>query len=290
MSFVIEDVLVRDDPVGGRLPVVLDSPHSGRRYPPQFAYTCPTVLLRQAEDSFVDDLFRAAPEYGATYLQALFPRTFIDVNRAIDDIEPSILDRPWPAQTRPSDKSAYGMGLIRTSCRPGIPIYDGKLSVAEVADRIERYYLPYHWQLQSIIDGMVKDFGTAWHINCHSMPSGRYHPRASGSQPLADFVIGDRDGSTCDRGFVQFVKHVLEGLGYRVALNTPYRGVELVRRCGNPARGRNSLQLEVNRDLYMDEEALRKHAGFEPLRRHLNHLVQEICAFTQEHIGRVAAE
>lgn len=290
MSFVIEDVLVRDDPVGGRLPIVLDSPHSGRRYPPHFAYSCPTALLRQAEDSFVDDLFRAAPEYGATYLRALFPRTYIDVNRAIDDIDPAILDGPWPARTRPTDKSAYGMGLIRTHCKPGVPIYDGKLSVADVTDRIERCYLPYHWQLESVIDRLAKDFGTVWHINCHSMPSSRYHPRTSGGQPLADFVLGDRDGTTCERVFVSYVKYVLEGLGYRVAVNTPYRGVELVRRYGNPARGRHSLQLEVNRDLYMDEENLCKHDGFDTLRRHVNHLIQELCAFAQDRLGRVAAE
>lgn len=290
MSFVIEDVLVRDDPVGNRLPVVLDSPHSGRRYPPQFAYSCPTALLRQAEDSFVDDLFRASPEYGATYLRALFPRTFIDVNRAIDDIDPAILDGPWPALTRPSDKSTYGMGLIRTHCKPGVPIYDGKLSVADVADRIERYYLPYHWQLQSVIDQFVRDFGSAWHIDCHSMPSTRYHPRGSGASALADIVIGDRDGTTSERVFVHFIKRVLENLGYRVALNTPYRGVELVRRFGNPAKGRHSVQLEINRDLYMDEETLRVHDGFETVRRHMNHLVQEVCSFAQERLGRVAAE
>ena len=268
----------------------LDSPHSGRRYPPQFAHSCPTSLLRQSEDSFVDDLFRAVPECGASFLRALFPRTFIDVNRAINDIDPAILDGPWPALTDPSEKSYYGMGLIRTQCKPGVPIYDGRIPVSEVADRIERYYLPYHWHLKSMIDETVKMFGMCWHINCHSMPSSRYHPRTPTHHHLADFVIGDRDGTTAEPVFVQFLKDVLESLGYRVAINAPYRGVELIRRSGQPMRGRHSVQLEINRQLYMDEENLTRHSGFETLRIHLMHLVREICAYTQQRLGRIAAE
>ena len=56
-----------------------------------------------------------------------------------------------------------------------------------------------------------------------------------------------------------------ESLGYNVAYNHPYKGVELVRRYGDPARHRHSIQVEVNRKLYMDEETLEPHAGFEPL-------------------------
>ncbi len=291
MSFVIEDVLVRYDPVGYRLPVVFDSPHSGTNYPSDFDFSCPANLLRQAEDAYVDELFAVAPEAGATLLCALFPRSYIDANRAIDDIDPTILDGDWRSRARPGDKSAFGIGLIRILCRPGVPIYDGPLAVHDVATRIDRYYRPYHFQLSSIVDGLVDEFGCVWHLNCHSMPSGPALTGAESTRPsLPDFVLGDRDGTTCETGFMRFVQHCLEGMGYRVGINVPYPGVELIRRHGNPRRGRHSLQIEINRRLYMDEDSLEKHAGFDALCCNLNRLIRHICDYAATRVLTHAAE
>jgi N-formylglutamate amidohydrolase len=44
----------------------------------------------QTEDSFVDELWSAAPASGASLLAALFPRCFIDPNRAPDDVDPEV--------------------------------------------------------------------------------------------------------------------------------------------------------------------------------------------------------
>ncbi len=288
MSFVIEDVLVRNDPIGRRLPVLFDSPHSGLSYPRDFAFTCPLATLRQAEDTHVDELFAQAPEHGATLLCALFPRTYIDVNRAVDDIDPDLLDGPWPEPLRPTDKSAAGMGLIRSLCRPGQPLYDGRLRVAEVAERIDRYYRPYHFQVASVLDGLAARFGAVWHVNCHSMPS-TLGPQ-SGQAVGVDFVIGDRDGTTSEPGFVALIADVLHGFGYSVAVNDPYKGVELIARYASPARGRHSVQLEINRGLYMNEETLERHEGFERLQRHLGVLIRRICTHAEARTGRRAAE
>lgn len=288
MSFVIEDVLVRNDPTGRRLPVLFDSPHSGSSYPRDFAFTCPLPVLRQAEDTYVDELFAHAPEHGATLLCALFPRTCIDANRAIDDIDPGLLDGPWPEPLAPTAKSNAGMGLIRTLCRPGLPLYDGRLSVAEVSGRIDRYYRPYHFQVASILDGLSARFGAVWHVNCHSMPSAVGPGAHRGAGP--DFVVGDRDGTTSEPGFVSLIAEVLSGLGYSVALNDPYKGVELVARYSNPARGRHSVQLEINRRLYMNEETLERTEGFPRLQADLDTLIRRICAHAESHTARRAAE
>jgi N-formylglutamate amidohydrolase len=288
MSFVIEDVLVRSEPIGRRVPVLFDSPHSGICYPPDFAFTCPLPMLRQAEDTHVEELFAQAPEFGATLLSALFPRSYIDVNRAIDDIDPDLLDGPWPAPLRPTQKSAAGVGLIRTLCRPGVPLYDGKLRVAEVAARIDRCYRPYHHQMASIIDGLAGRFGGVWHVNCHSMPS---RPGTFGAEAMeTDFVIGDLDGTSCEPGFVRLVADVLRGFGYSVAINDPYKGVELIARYGDPARGRHSLQLEINRRLYMNEDTLGRNEGFDRLFGHIGALIRRICDHAEVQTSRYAAE
>ena len=53
-------------------------------------------MLRRAEDAYVDQLYDAAPAHGATLVAALFPRSYIDANRAADDLDPAILTRPLP--------------------------------------------------------------------------------------------------------------------------------------------------------------------------------------------------
>ncbi|PWC32609.1 N-formylglutamate amidohydrolase [Azospirillum sp. TSO35-2] len=296
MSFVIDDVLVRNDPANGsamgtmgrRLPVLFDSPHSGRVYPADFQVICPHPLLRQAEDTHVEELFATAPDHGATLLCALFPRTCIDVNRAVDDIDPALLDGAWPTPLHPTARSMMGMGLIRSMLRPGVPLYDGKLPAAVVADRIDRYYRPYHAQMRATLDRLAERFGAVWHVNCHSMPSTL---GPDGRDPLAaDFVIGDRDGTTSEAGFVALVAETLRGFGHRVAINDPYKGVELLARYGDPARGRHSIQLEINRRLYMNEETLERHDGFARLKGEIDTLIRRIADHAERRVLRRAAE
>ena len=65
-------------------------------------------------------------------------------------------------------------------------------------------------------------------------------------------------------------------MGYQVAVNDPYKGVELVRAFSDPLRRRHSLQLEINKKLYMDEASRTRHAGFAPLQSNLTRLVEAI--------------
>jgi N-formylglutamate amidohydrolase len=74
-----------------------------------------------------------------------------------------------------------------------------------------------------------------------------------------------------------FVRDMLAGQGYDVKVNDPYKGVELVRAYADPAGGRHSLQIEVNKRLYMDEATRQPHAGFERLQAHLMQLLDALC-------------
>lgn len=290
MSHTEPGIFIRHDPVTEPVPVIFDSPHSGAVYPDDFGYACPSRLLRQAEDAHVDALYAAAPSAGATLIAALFPRSYIDVNRGIEDIDQQLLDQPWPSAISTSDRARVGMGLVRRVCRPGLSMYDRKLSVAEVRHRIDRFYLPYHAAVSDAIEQAAGRFGAAWHVNCHSMPSSR-GPRASiTGWERADFVLGDRDGTTCAIGFRRLVQVTLQRMGYDVRINDPYKGVELVRRFGQPHLGRHSLQIEVNRRLYMNEETLEPNAGFDRLKRDLDMLVVSIAAYARDQLVAAAAD
>ena len=92
-------------------------------------------------------------------------------------------------------------------------------------------------------------------------------------------MLGDRDGTTCDAGFTEFVARFLRGLGYDVRVNEGYKGVEIVRRQGRPAQNRHSLQIEVDRSLYMDQKTLERLPGFDRLSADLGRLVEAIARY-----------
>jgi N-formylglutamate deformylase len=281
MDELIPGILFRRNPVAPEVPLVFDSPHSGSEYPDDFGYSCPLDILRTAEDAHIEDLYGAAPEHGATLLAALFPRSYLDVNRDIRDIDQDLLDAPWPGPIAPSEKTRRGMGLIRRLAKPNLPVYSRNLSVAEMARRIARCHEPYHAMLQRICDRLHRKFSVVWLINCHSMPARGSAMSSDGpGATRADFVLGDRDGTTCAPELTDFVARLLKGRGYRVKMNDPYKGVEIVRRHGIPAKRRHALQIEVNRALYMDERTLMRNGHYATLKADLTHLIAGLASFT----------
>jgi N-formylglutamate deformylase len=273
----IDDVLRIHGPRQAALPLVLDSPHSGTRMPADFGSALPESDLRDGEDCFIDELYLPATERGIPLLAAQFPRTYLDPNRHAGDIDTDLLDAPWPDQLVPSGKARIGKSLVWRTLDDGRPIYNRKLTVQELRQRIARCHAPYHQALQSLLQAAHARHGQVFHINCHSMNavSGAMGEGGPG-QPRADMVLGDRDGTTCAPAFTAFVRETLAARGYDVKVNDPFKGVELVRAYADPAAGFHSLQLEVNKRLYMDQTTLQKHDGFGRLQADLMELLAAI--------------
>lgn len=268
-------------PTRSAIPLVCDSPHSGVIYPADFQASLPTSILRSGEDTYVEELWQAIPRVGGTLLAANFPRTYIDPNRELDDIDPNILAEPWTSELHPSEKSRLGHGLLWHMAKKQ-PIYDRKLWVSEVENRIGSYYEPYHQALGEQIEAAHERFGVVWHLNLHSMPSDSYEVlEIESDKPLADFVLGDRDGTTCDPTFIGIIEDFLVSRGYTVARNDPFKGVAVIARIGRPELNRHSLQVEVNRNLYMDEGNYEKSDNFTTLQKDLTDLCGQIAEFVK---------
>ncbi|MNP99808.1 N-formylglutamate amidohydrolase [compost metagenome] len=270
--------------VAGHTPLVLDSPHSGTVYPEDFRPVCELATLRRAEDTHVEKLYAFASDMGAAWIEAHFPRSYLDANRDMTEVDTTMLDGPWtePVSTDPRvlSKVRLGKGLIWKLTDEGLPIYDRPLTVAEVRQRIDQCWRPYHAAVAQAIDDAHARHGYSIHINCHSMPAiAGSHATDFPGLAHADFVIGDRDGSTADPALSQRLCAHLRACGYSVDYNHPYKGVELVRRHGDPAANRHSIQVEINRKLYMDEATLAlDEAGAARLQADLRAMVEMLLA------------
>ncbi len=284
-------------PLAGIIPLIFDSPHSGTHYPADFKYACELHTLIGAEDNHVDDLFENVPKHGAHLLLAHFPRSYIDVNRAYDDIDAELLSEEWAGDfpINPTSRSDAGIGLIRRLVKPGIPVYNRALTSEDIIHRIEKYYRPYHNALVDLIEDAHYNYGQVWHINCHSMPAASAYPKRTiglvGNQIKAsDFVLGDRDGTTCDPAFTRALRDFIRELGYTVTINDPFKGVELIEKYSNPIRGYHSIQVEINKALYMDEKTHKRNAHYETLKSHIHDINRFIADYIKSRLINLAAD
>lgn len=253
-------------PVEQTVPFVLNSPHSGSRYPDSFlaASRLDAAAIRRSEDSFVDELFRPAVALGIPLLRAHFPRAWLDVNREPFELDPRMFTGRLPpyANVR-SARVTGGLGTIARVVADSEEIYAGPLAVEEAMERIETVYLPYHAALSRLIADTEARFGCCVLLDCHSMPSAVRSP--NGGQTRPDVVLGDRHGKSCAPRLTGTAEAILTRLGYEVSRNRPYAGGYITEHYGRPADGIHALQIEINRALYLDEKRLERSAGFRPL-------------------------
>lgn len=269
----------------GQSPLVLDSPHSGTFYPPDFGFACDLDVLRRAEDTHVEKLYGFASQLGCSWIEAHFPRSYLDANRNLTEVDPNMIAGDWPHPVEMSDayvlsKRRLGKGLIWRATDSGEPLYARQLSVEEVQQRLDRCWKPYHAAVKAAIDSAHARHGYSIHVNCHSMPevAGSHATDFPGVRH-PDFVLGNRDHGTSSEAVLLFIQQQLLTMGYDVALNHPYKGVELVRRYGEPAKHRHSVQIEINRALYMNESTLAITDGFAPLYENLKQLILSLQSF-----------
>ena len=250
------------EPAAWRAPIIFNSPHSGSVYPHEFLNASRIDLgaLRRSEDSFMDELIGGLSDRGFPVVRVNFPRSYVDVNREPYELDPRMFSGRLPsfANTR-SMRVAGGLGTIPRVVGDGQEIYRERLSVDDALARIEALYKPYHRALRRLINKAHQAFGTVVVVDCHSMPSigvSRDEPRRP------DVVIGDRYGTSCATLLPDMVEETMSALGYSVGRNKPYAGGFITEHYGNPASGLHTIQLELNRAIYMDERRRERSARF----------------------------
>lgn len=256
-------------------PLIIDLPHGGGIYPDDFRASCPQRALELCEELYLNDLYTTPTlTAGGVVIAAKFPRTYVDVNRAINDIDPLLFDKDWTEPTDPNGRSIHGHGVIMRLIRAGEPIYHRALTHDEAHTRIEKYYSCYHNTLNHFLNTAHEKFGVVYHLNCHSMPSSVLNAHFPHAPP--DFILGDKDGRSCGLEFRNRVANALKDMGYRVVINQLYKGAEIITRYGQPAWERHSLQIEINRALFQNENTGEKNKNFNQLQSDIEKLILHI--------------
>jgi N-formylglutamate amidohydrolase len=231
----------------------------------------PEASIQPLEDRYADRLTEAALEAGVPTIIALVPRLALDLNRAPDDLDPDSVrggfDRGVPA----SAKARAGLGLVPTRLWGVGPLWRKPFEPTEIATRLRDVHAPYHAAIARALAEAKMRWGVALLIDLHSMP-----PVNGDDAP--DVVIGDRFGASASAALTATAEAMLTGMGFRVALNTPYAGGYLVSRHAKPGANIHALQIEIDRRLYLDATLDAPGPGLARMQRVIVQLIESLTA------------
>lgn len=260
-------------------PLVLSSPHSGKLLPEEFLNNVKMSLeaLRSNEDSFVDELVLPASNQGIPLLAMNISRAFIDANRDKIEIDPKMYyNHPEKNEVQNGIRCRVGLGVVHRINAMRENIYDGLLDYDEVLDRIKYIHETYHKRLQQLIDRSLKKFGFCFVLDCHSMPSKICSVMQDNR--AIDFCLGTLFDQSCPPEMSHFLKQALEDRNYKVSENCPYSGAFITFNYCQPRKNIYTMQLEMNRKLYMDENV---HNKIDSYQAFSNNLCSSIEAFAK---------
>lgn len=257
--------------------VVFSSPHSGSDYPAEMLdrSVLSPQTLRSSEDAYVDRLFEGVPNHGAAFLNAVYPRAWVDLNRRIDELDPALIDTVVGRSL--NARVLSGLGVIPRVVAGGRAIYSGKLTRAEADLRIAQVWQPYHLMLETLLRETKTLFGQVLLIDCHSMPrEALKHVRTpSGARP--QIVLGDRYGASAAEAFVDGVEAAFRTEGFDVMRNVPFAGAYISQHYGRPVQHQHCIQIEIDRSLYMDERTLTPSDAYQDVKHAIDRAARRIA-------------
>ena len=264
-----------------KYPLVLSIPHCGTVFPEEFlkAVRPDVQTLRKNEDIFVYDLLKPAiDEAKITAVKLNLNRAFIDVNRAKVELDPNMFfDYPREDIGLNQQRSRYGLGIIHKVTADSQPIYAGKISYKEAEERIKNVYDVYHQTLKNLIERTIAKFGFCLVLDCHSMPSKICS--IISESPRIDFCLGNLFEQSCPNKISFYVENELVKREYYVSKNRPYSGAFITFNYCEPRKQSYTLQLEINRVIYADENTLEKNVNFQRVSYDFGKVVTQLANF-----------
>ena len=264
-----------------KYPMILSIPHCGTIFPKEFLKSVKhdANTLRKNEDIWVRDILEPAIiEGGVTALSLNINRAFIDVNRAKVELDPNMFyDYPKDEMGLNQQRSRYGLGIIHKVTSDSTPIYDGLLSYKETELRIKNIYDLYHQRLKELIEKITQKFGFCLVLDCHSMPSKICS--IISENPRIDICLGNLFEQSCPNPISFFVENEFSKREYYVSKNRPYSGAFITFNYCEPRKKSYTLQLEINRIIYANEETLEKNEYFQKVSVDISNIITNLGNF-----------
>lgn len=224
-------------------PILISVPHVGIYIPADIQSTMKTDIADTLDDTDfrVDELYDFAADLGIPMITSHYSRYVIDLNR------------------NPENEHLYSDGRNTTSL---VPLYDFHRNeiyksdihhpdFQEVQERLESYYHPYHEKIESMLNNMKERFGRAFLFDAHSI---KRNISEIWDKDFSDLIIGDNDGQSADPSLVNICLEILRQSKFSVAHNLPFKGGYITRKFGRPNNDIHALQLEMSKDLYLDDK------------------------------------
>lgn len=230
----------------------LTSPHSGVEIPADasWLHNKPKEILSRDLDLYVDRLYEmAALANTLPLIKAKWSRYVVDLNRHPSDVDQgSVIDAEGP-------KGLHPKGFHWQMTTLGEVLMSQALTKEQHNNFVQAYYMPFHEAVAAKFNELRHGDPeqAVYHLDCHSMPSRGTSLHPDPGQLRAEVVLGDQFGKSCRPELTEAVEKAFRRAGFQVVRNQPYKGGYITQYYGKPQLNNHTLQIELRRDLYMDE-------------------------------------
>lgn len=233
-------------------PLIVTIPHSGEKIPPQAPWlnALSEEILMCDVDRYVDFLYEPSlQKLKIPFVKTEWHRYAADMNRVPEDVDASSVEG-----------NINKAGLHNRGFHWVITTYKHQLMPKPMSQQahdelVKLVYEPFHAGIRDLYQKLHDSgFKKTFHIDAHSMPSVGTSEHRDPGEHRAEIVVSDSKGKSCDPRFKDLVIAAYVTAGFKVGYNWPYFGGRVTEQYGNPSRDQHTLQVEMNRELYMDEK------------------------------------
>ncbi len=250
-------------------------PHSGEKVPDEAPWlkSLPEEILMCDVDRYVDRLYEPSLEkLNIPYVKTEWHRYAGDLNRLPTDVDASSV----VGNSQPEGSFSRGFHWVITTTEYRLMPHPMSPEIHQKLVRM--IYEPFHQQVQQLATRIKSQSGTLYHLDAHSMPSVGTRQHRDPGERRADIVVSDSLGKSCSTDYRDLVIAAYVTAGFKVGYNWPYVGGRLTEQYGNPGKNHHAIQVELNRDLYMNESTKRLKESYPEVQQKIEKALEYVVS------------
>ena len=227
-------------------------PHSGEQVPEECDWLqgLDEAHLMRDVDRYVDRLYESPiKELSLDLVYSPWHRYVVDLNRLPEHIEKASVQGQ---ENQLSDFHNKGLHWVKTTF--GETLLEKPMSRDLHERLLKNYYQGFHDEVERMHQKYIKENSFSLQLDLHSMPSRGTALHADPGKLRPEVVISDFLGKSTDRKYLDLVLESFKDNFSEVSLNDPYIGGGITRKFGKPSQSKHCIQIELRRDMYMDED------------------------------------